>query len=61
MIDISSAREFCATSCGFISTMIFKTTDQMTLDIGGFETEFKYLIIAPIYSTFQFFLKQQKT
>ena len=30
-------------------TLIFKTTDQMTLDIGRFETKFEYLIIAPIY------------
>ena len=41
MIDISSARECCATWCSFINTMIYKTT--MMLDIGGFETEIEYL------------------
>ena len=51
IIDISIAGECCATWCSFNNTMIFKTTDQMMLDIGGFETEIKYLIIVPFYGT----------
>ena len=50
MIDISSARECCVTWCSFNNTMIFKTTNQMMMDICGFETEIEYLIIAPFYS-----------
>ena len=49
MINISSARECCATWCSFSDTFILKTTDQMMLDIGGFGTEIEYLIITPFY------------
>ena len=49
MINICSARECCATWYSFNNTVIFKTTDQMMLDIGCFETEIEYLIIAPFY------------
>ena len=40
------AREYCAIWCSFNNTMIFKTTDQIMLDIGGLETMIEYLIIA---------------
>ena len=43
IIDISSARECCATWCSFNNTVNLKTNDQMMLDIGGFETEIEYL------------------
>ena len=35
----------------FYNTMIFKTIDQMMLDISGFETKIEYLIIAPFYGS----------
>ena len=46
---LTCARECCATWCSFNNIIIFKTTDQMMLDIGGFETFIKYLIATPIY------------
>ena len=62
MIDISSARECCATWCSFNNIITFKTTDQMMLDIGGFETLIEYLLATPTYGMkYKYIVKNRGT
>ena len=51
IIDISSAKECCATQCNFNNIMFFKTTDQMMLDIGGVYSHLEVYHAASTYST----------
>ena len=57
MIDISSTRDCCPTWCSSNNKMFFKTSDQMMLIIGCFETEIKYLIMASCTVYYQCRLK----
>ena len=48
IIDISYARECCATQCSFNNIIFFKTTAQMVLDIGGVYFYREVIMLPPL-------------